>query len=516
MNAKLESKALTRIMLCSAVICALLLSLVHLTGDLYGDEGHTYRVVSGDFWDYEWSPYMGHPPLYFALAKAGYWASGGRPWGIRLPSLVFSLGAVVLLPLVARRLLGQRQSLLVAWLAATSPALLEFSAEGRPYAMLMFFGAAFIGALHAFLQRESKSTALVLAATAAGGMLTYYLFVFLVVAGVIYYLIFRRRVTHYALLAGGLVCLTAVLMLPLVFRHFWGQSVHFRQQGTYPIWTMLLRVPVALSFGYAAIEPSEMDLARNVRLGMLKQNWHVLVLAGLAMLSIVYALIVLIRRKQPWVWFLIVATAVPMALGIVARLGGVAILREKYFFAIWGPFLLLISLALAHLATRKWGCACIAAYVALVVLSLVHFTGYADVYSRRTNTSGLVAHINARATGCDVVLQFRIPPEPSHDRFSGLRRDLRRIGIESSRPAEVSLEAYLTDLSSSVAGRIYLISEELARNLVDPDLVIKKKLLEIRDVESIPFGRNLILYVAAPKNPSSVMPTSPLTRPAGG
>lgn len=146
--AVMKHREVRDVLFVAGLLIALYLYSFHLSGDLYGDErGHTYTVVAtGDFWSNIQDPSMCHPPLYFMLAKLSYNLTG-KPWGIRIPSILFALGTVMILSFSAKRILGKRFFLPTLWMAVFSPFILEFAAEGRAYSMLIFFS---VGTIWAF------------------------------------------------------------------------------------------------------------------------------------------------------------------------------------------------------------------------------------------------------------------------------------------------------------------------------------------------------------------------------
>lgn len=78
-----------------------------------------------------------HPPGYYLLLRPIAFLFGTSEWAMRLPSLLASVGCVVLLYGLARALrLGPRAALWAGMLAALLPGPLYFSSEARMYALL--------------------------------------------------------------------------------------------------------------------------------------------------------------------------------------------------------------------------------------------------------------------------------------------------------------------------------------------------------------------------------------------
>ncbi len=78
------------------------------------------------------------PPLYFLLA---WFASklGSAPDLIRLPSLLAGIASLPLYYLLGLRLFGRAAARFAFAIAALSPILVYFSANGRAYAVMLFF-----------------------------------------------------------------------------------------------------------------------------------------------------------------------------------------------------------------------------------------------------------------------------------------------------------------------------------------------------------------------------------------
>jgi uncharacterized membrane protein len=82
-----------------------------------------------------------HPPLYYVMLY--FWTSwfGYGVFAVRMLSVIFGLGVIVLVFIFTRDLFkSSRVGLLAAFLIALLPMQVEFSAEARPYIIYCFFG----------------------------------------------------------------------------------------------------------------------------------------------------------------------------------------------------------------------------------------------------------------------------------------------------------------------------------------------------------------------------------------
>jgi uncharacterized membrane protein len=116
-----------------------------------------------------------HPPLYYLILKATVGHLGSSRVALRLPSLMATLGLLVLAAGPIRRLWGDRTAALFALLVVTSPGILCFAQEARMYALatLLVTGSVVFGLL---ALREGKRRDLVwlFALTWAAAMTHYF------------------------------------------------------------------------------------------------------------------------------------------------------------------------------------------------------------------------------------------------------------------------------------------------------------------------------------------------------
>lgn len=151
---------------------------------LVGDELSTLWIVegrsAGEVIDLVRSDAEISPPLFFLLAWAAekLWSA---PEAIRLPSLLAGLGFLPMIGLVARELFDRRVAVVTVSLASLAPILVYFSANGRGYAVMLFFLAASTWAM----LRAARSTRVgwwvLYALCAATAMYAHYTGVFVLV-----------------------------------------------------------------------------------------------------------------------------------------------------------------------------------------------------------------------------------------------------------------------------------------------------------------------------------------------
>ncbi|HEY3490941.1 MAG TPA: hypothetical protein VGK27_12595 [Candidatus Deferrimicrobiaceae bacterium] len=147
------------VFLAAIVACGAWLRCWHLGGQLLlDDEWHALNFVQGkDFLGVLFGQGLGANSIPVNL-----WAwillktSGWSELGLRLPSLVAGIAAVVVIPLLVRRLSGGFVWIAVAAAMAVSPVLVFYSRVARPYAPACLFGAASV-LLAAIWMKERKT-----------------------------------------------------------------------------------------------------------------------------------------------------------------------------------------------------------------------------------------------------------------------------------------------------------------------------------------------------------------------
>lgn len=129
---------------------------------LAGDELHGVRAALADPIAVLLTTYRTADPC-LPLAAFYRWVLelGGR-WsetGLRSPALAASLLAVLVLPLLARRWVGDRAAFVLAWLLALSPSLVAFGRMARPYAIVWLLAGVAVLCFYRWWRREGGSDA---------------------------------------------------------------------------------------------------------------------------------------------------------------------------------------------------------------------------------------------------------------------------------------------------------------------------------------------------------------------
>ena len=154
---------------------ALVLRLITLTAQSFWfDEVLTALGAQSFAWVLYSAQIFGHPPLQYLVA----WAAGGAAateGAVRAPFVAAGVGAVVVMALLGRRLVGPATGLMAAGFLAISPFHVELSQLARPYALVVMLVALSWLALFRALERAGAVDWLAFSATAVLAFYTHYL-----------------------------------------------------------------------------------------------------------------------------------------------------------------------------------------------------------------------------------------------------------------------------------------------------------------------------------------------------
>lgn len=482
------------------LVIPVLSGLWHITDDLYGDEwGHTYKIiVSENFGEsiIQLSPY--YPPLYFAFARLSVLLLGSL-WAIRIPSLLAAVALVAFAPWAAKHMLGRPFFFPAMGLAAVASFVMEFSAEGRAYAMMLALSLALFWAFTAFIRQETFPRAVILGLVAAAGVWTHYIFGLVLLSfGFIYVL--KRRVLRRPALAAALIVIIFVIPLgmlrlsaPATDTASGLQSDWTRQYFSIP--NFLGRLAIAFNFGYSTFQLPRLDPARNVGLKIISDNWVLILLVLIAFTGIGVAWLKAYPRWRELMTLAGGTVAITIGLSVMASLAGFFMIREKHLAIVWGPFFLLLLVAGDEI--RRWkhgGRMVLACYLSVVMISNYHYLFQKNDYSRRMDWSGLIEALEREVSAKDVIVVYRSDIEALSLRREGtVLPDVPRYRVADELAQGRSLKSLAEKLHRMTTGKIFLVNNETDRLLVDPDSTIFTFLGEHRESKETRWGRNLII-----------------------
>lgn len=308
------------------------------------------------------------PPLYYALAWLWQSVAGDGDVSLRLISAAAGIATVPVAYALGARLASPRAGLIAAALTATSPLLLNFSQENRPYALLCLAGAASMLAMLRAAERPSGARLAAWAAICAAGIAIHYFAGFIAVPEALWLLWqaggYRGRAT--AACAG--VAVAGLALAPLALhqqadgRAGWitGEPLAERVEDVGHQFVKGVAYPPSALLGYLAI-------------------------ALVALGIVLFALRVRGRALHAALVALGIG-AVAMALPLVVSLAGIDVLLFRNLIAAWVPLAVVLAVGLA--ASR----AGVVAAVALVAVWLGIWGGMlADEDFHRHDWEGIAA-----------------------------------------------------------------------------------------------------------------------------
>jgi len=308
------------------------------------------------------------PPLYYALAWLWQSVAGDGDASLRLISAAAGLATVPVAYALGARLASRRAGLIAAALTATSPLLLNFSQENRPYALLCLAGAASMLAVLRAAERPSAGRLAVWATICAAGVATHYFAAFIAVPEALWLLWQAGEHRRRAIVACGVVALAGLALAPLALhqqadgRAGWitGETLAERVEDVGHQFVKGVAYPPSALLGYLAIAL----VALGIALFALRVRGRALD-AALVPLGI---------------------GAVAMALPLAVSLAGIDVLLFRNLIAAWVPLAVVLAIGLA--ASRVG----VVAAVALVAVWLGIWGGMlADEDFHRHDWEGIAA-----------------------------------------------------------------------------------------------------------------------------
>ncbi len=472
------------------LLTATFLYSVILTDDLFGDE----------FIQYRWSVLNDRPhslsdalDINTQLARIGY-VLVGQPWAIRLHSIVFSLGTIVLIWVVAKQCFDSRTAIIAAWLAAFSPYLMEFAAEARPNAIFIFAGILFLYALLRFAQNDSWPNTLLLMLSAGFGLLARPMFVSILIFGLSYYTWRKKRMT----LKLALVFLSTLPFVVLVGY----QAIVFLGIGpkessdVHPsILNLVLRLTMAFNFGYSTLNYPERDAGWNISVReLLSRNPVYALICVLLLCAFLIGLIQLHRKARSKTVLLAGAVIIPIAVLIAVQETGFSLLNEKHCAGVVGAYYVLLVAIIVQISRHTWGKVAVLLYIFLVGISLFHFYFEPEIYSRRSNFTALNSYLTGELKDSDLLIGYHLSRERKPDYLTILDKADNFVDLYLNKPTDTSLVEYVVSLDAACIGKIYLIYDSRLRPLVDPSNSVLSVLKKHREYAMRRYGRNLQLY----------------------
>jgi mannosyltransferase len=236
--------------LAGVLLVSLLLRLRHLSVGLWIDEINVYVRYMGMSFGQVLTTYDQESQhfLFTLLARAAFTLLGEGPTALRLPAVLFGVGSVAGLYLLARRVTAEREALLSAALMSVSYHHVWFSQNARGYSALLFWTLLSSWLLLRALDEGRSRLWLGYAAAVALGMFTHVTMLFIVLAHAAVYAtwLVRHRPARGplawsgAVLGFGLAALFTFQLYALVLPQFLstiGETTAVAEWSS-PLWTV--------------------------------------------------------------------------------------------------------------------------------------------------------------------------------------------------------------------------------------------------------------------------------------
>ena len=416
----------------------------------------------------------GSPPLYYLLLHAWTEVLGGSAAAVRALSGLCSLATLPLVWRIGLRLGGRRTASAALLLLAVSPFAVRYATEARMYALVQLLVAAGLLALLRVLERPAAPRLVALGLLAGLLALTHYWGLFLLVATAGLLLVLRRgpdpvpaRRALAALAAG------AVLFVP------WLPAFAFQVQHTGAPWAAPARL-VDLYYSLAAWSGGGTGPAVLLTLTVLALA--VLAVAGRPLGSSV----VLGGPPDRTALALLLATVLPVLLGLVVAIAGAGTFSPRYTSVALVPALLLAALGLRALPERGR-----TAVLVLVALCGLHGS-LPQLWSTSRTQAGTAATLLQQGVRSGDVVAYcpdQLGPPVSRLLRPGVRQVVYPTGLPpgpvdwvdyAERNASASPQAFARRLDARTAGAVWLVSGAGYRTLEGQCEAVREALAALR------------------------------------
>jgi len=323
-------------------------------------------------------------PVFFSLLYLWRQIGFHGEIGLRLLPLLFGLAQIPLAWVLGRRIGGRSFAALFAFLVATSPILIEFSQEVRPYSMVVVLALVQMWVYLLLLERATALRWAGFVLVAVVGVYTH-LHYWLFLAG--FALSFWRERRALPLWKGwGTLGAAVLLYLPnlpnlMIFAAKRGGSYSLHLPSAFP----KLLGAVTVGFNYFAL--GDQGTGRPMGLADVQRNWLLALLALIPAAILLWSLVRLHARSRRTSTLLLCheLSTVPVLLAFVASaVTGEYWLQPKYLIFVMPPVLLFIAIAFRAIEPRLLRRTTAVFGLAVLAVAMIHFWTPTQ-YSRREN-----------------------------------------------------------------------------------------------------------------------------------
>ena len=477
------------------LLVALLMIIPNISGGIWEDEFITYKeAVLGDPVALTGKPatLLDVQPM---LARLGHHLVG-EAWGIRLPSILFGLGTIFFVGLLANDLFGKEVKFLAMIIATFSPLLIEFSGEGRPYTALAFWGIAFLYMLNRQMMKETISTSASLVVISVFGLLTRLTFLGQLAIGAVFYLLKKRKLSKYSIAI-------IIIVIPFVIRSlmevFAYDTISTKLNDTgqpVELINFTIRTLFSFTFGYNTFQIPDLSMSRNIPIQQLVSD-NLLTFSSIALITLGFfvGFFMLIKKQPKNTALLLTYILVPSAFTFLVAQTGYTVIREKFLIAALGAYLILIAAMFRELFRFKSGYLVGAAYVLVIGLGFYNFYFHADTHSRRMMIPELNSKVLKNISENDILVSYTsLYQEPDYYTVAN-KHSLSVIVYDKATDNHGFTRISEQILNDSTGNKIFLIDDTTKRHLKDTNAIIINSFKSKREWKRTKFGRNLSLYV---------------------
>ncbi len=477
------------------LLVALLMIVPNISGGIWEDEFITYKeAVLGDPVALTGKPatILDVQPM---LARLGHLVVG-EAWGIRLPSILFGLGTIFFIGLLANDLFGKEVKYLAMIIATFSPILIEFSGEGRPYTALSFWGIAFLYMLNRQLMKETVSTSASLVVISVFGLLTRLTFLGQLAIGAVFYLLKKRKLTKYSLAIIILVTPFVIRSLMEIFAYDTISTKLTDAGQPVEVLNFTIRTLFSFTFGYNTFQIPDLTMSRNIPIQQLVRD-NLLIFSSIALIALGFLIgfFILLKKQPKNTALLLTYILVPSAFTFLMAQTGYTVIREKFLIAALGAYLILIAAMFREILRFKPGYITAAAYVFVIGLGFYNFYFHADTHSRRMMIPELNSKVLTDIGENDVLVSYTSLYQEPHYYTVADTHSLSIIVYDKATDDNGFTRLSEEILNSSTGNKIFLIDDTTKRHLKDSNAIIMNAFKSKRDWSRTKFGRNLSLYV---------------------
>ncbi len=361
-------------MIIITLIASLILRLISLNQSLWLDEATTALVSKMTLVDIftKFMPGDFHPPLYYLVLKGWTTLFGYSEISLRIPSIIFGIGAVYLIYLIGKKLFDKNTGLIAGALLATSGLSIYYSQEARMYAMTAFLVAL---AFYLFLKKKWVVFSVILLLIGMTDYVALFVVPVFLIAG---WKDWKKTLLSLIPLIAGFV-----LWLPIFLKQITAVS-SVQSSG----WWGILGT---LTFKNIVLIPVKFMLGR---IGFDDKNIYLLivVVAGFLFASLVTKSFK--STKTLWLWL-----TLPIIIGIILSFKVPSLIYFRFLFCLT-PFYLLIANGVSQYKKSK---------IALIVILLMFNLATSGYYLltpkfQREDWRGLVSFIKSKSTENDITI----------------------------------------------------------------------------------------------------------------